>query len=225
MGARRVLEHVRGADRRASTTPAIIFKRALGQGRITRITASRVTCAQLRRARRRGASCCRSGTPRRNWKQTLVSDGYIMLRHPDWATACKLAEYRRDPGRDVRRVALTLRRRLRFRVTSPHRRRWSNDRYPPRDRSRARARAPPPGADGAAGSSSWRLGSPDTTSSAASSCSSSFDAISMKSSSVTMPTRRSSCDDRAGSRPVAGASAQRLDRRRLGRHGDDARAS
>ncbi len=26
----------------------------------------------------------RPGTPRRDWKQTLLSDGYILLRHPDW---------------------------------------------------------------------------------------------------------------------------------------------
>ena len=23
------------------------------------------------------------GTPRRNWKQTILSDGFVMLRHPD----------------------------------------------------------------------------------------------------------------------------------------------
>ena len=32
-------------------------------------------------------SCCRPGTPRRNWKQTLVSDGYVIVRHPDWDEA------------------------------------------------------------------------------------------------------------------------------------------
>ena len=31
------------------------------------------------------------GSQRRNWKNTLVSDGYILLRHPDWAAACELA--------------------------------------------------------------------------------------------------------------------------------------
>jgi hypothetical protein len=31
------------------------------------------------------------GTHRRNWKQTLVSDGHILLRHPNWATAVELA--------------------------------------------------------------------------------------------------------------------------------------
>jgi hypothetical protein len=31
------------------------------------------------------------GAQRRNWKHTLVSDGYILLRHPDWRTAVELA--------------------------------------------------------------------------------------------------------------------------------------
>ena len=26
----------------------------------------------------------RPGTPRRDWKATLVSDGYLMVRHPSW---------------------------------------------------------------------------------------------------------------------------------------------
>ena len=31
------------------------------------------------------------GSQRRNWKQTLVSDGYLMLRHPDGDRAVELA--------------------------------------------------------------------------------------------------------------------------------------
>jgi hypothetical protein len=31
------------------------------------------------------------GAQRRNWKQTLISDGHILLRHPDWRTAVDLA--------------------------------------------------------------------------------------------------------------------------------------
>jgi biotin carboxylase len=50
---------------------AIIFKRALGQGRITRITGL--------------------DAPRRNWKHTLVSDGYLLVRHPDWDRAHAMA--------------------------------------------------------------------------------------------------------------------------------------
>jgi hypothetical protein len=31
------------------------------------------------------------GAPRRNWKQTLVSDGFVVLRHPDWGDALAMA--------------------------------------------------------------------------------------------------------------------------------------
>ena len=70
---------------------AIIFKRAKGHGLITRITG----LAEFMRAY--GEHVVESrllpvGTPRRNWKHTLVSDGYILLRHPDFATACALAD-------------------------------------------------------------------------------------------------------------------------------------
>jgi hypothetical protein len=34
----------------------------------------------------------RPGQPRRNWRATLVSDGFIMLRHPDLATTLALAD-------------------------------------------------------------------------------------------------------------------------------------
>jgi len=69
---------------------AIIFKRAKGRGRITRVEG----LSQF--MQRRGRHVVEQhllpiGTPRRNWKQTLVSDGHIMLRHPDWDSAYTLA--------------------------------------------------------------------------------------------------------------------------------------
>jgi biotin carboxylase len=69
---------------------AIIFKRAIGRGRITRIDGLREFM------HRHGEHVVEQqllpiGTQRRNWKQTLTSDGHIMLRHPDWDTACQLA--------------------------------------------------------------------------------------------------------------------------------------
>ncbi|MDQ3367921.1 MAG: ATP-grasp domain-containing protein [Myxococcota bacterium] len=78
------------APTRRKYNVAIIFKRAQGQGRITRITGLH----EFLRAH--GEHVVESklspvGTQRRNWKHTLVSDGYICLRHPDWATACELA--------------------------------------------------------------------------------------------------------------------------------------
>jgi hypothetical protein len=69
---------------------AIIFKRAIGHGRITRIDG-------LREFMHRNAEhvveqrLLPIGAQRRNWKQTLISDGHILLRHPDWDTACQLA--------------------------------------------------------------------------------------------------------------------------------------
>ena len=68
----------------------IVFKRAVGRGRITRIEG---LGDWLREA---GGWCVeerllRPGTPRRNWKHTLLSDGHVMVRHPDWKEAHRLA--------------------------------------------------------------------------------------------------------------------------------------
>ncbi len=68
----------------------IIFKRAQGQGRITRIEG-------LGNFLRDAGKWCveeqllRPGTRRRDWKQTLLSDGHVMVRHPDWAEAHRLS--------------------------------------------------------------------------------------------------------------------------------------
>jgi len=69
---------------------AIVFKRAAGRGRVTRIEGLN---EWLREA---GGwvveeRLLRPGTPRRNWKQTLLSDGHVIVRHPDWAEAHRLA--------------------------------------------------------------------------------------------------------------------------------------
>ncbi|MEZ4359261.1 MAG: ATP-grasp domain-containing protein [Kofleriaceae bacterium] len=69
---------------------AIVFKRALGQGRIARVTGLREYL------RRYGDHVVEQrllplGAPRRNWKHTLVSDGFLILRHPDWDTTYQLA--------------------------------------------------------------------------------------------------------------------------------------
>ncbi len=68
----------------------IIFKRAIGEGKITRITGlgdylkrygDWVVEEQL----------LRPGTQRRNWKNTLLSDGHLMVRHPDWDEAHRMS--------------------------------------------------------------------------------------------------------------------------------------
>lgn len=78
-----------------------IFKRAEGQGRITRIEG----LPQL--MERYGAhvvlvDLLPIGAPRRDWVQTLLSDGYVVIRHPDWDTACQIAD---DFGTDLRLFA------------------------------------------------------------------------------------------------------------------------
>ena len=32
------------------------------------------------------------GAPSRDWKSTLLSDGYVSLRHPDWETSIAMAD-------------------------------------------------------------------------------------------------------------------------------------
>ncbi|HWU87948.1 MAG TPA: ATP-grasp domain-containing protein [Kofleriaceae bacterium] len=68
----------------------IIFKRAQGQGRISRIVGLSEYHARY------GAhivedTLLRPGAPRRDWKSTLLSDGYLVVRHPDWDQARQMA--------------------------------------------------------------------------------------------------------------------------------------
>ncbi len=80
---------------------ACITKRAEGQGRISRIDG-------IERIRERlGPSLCTIdlipvGQPRRNWKSTLLSDGYVSLRHPDWNETVAMADF---VGTDLRMYA------------------------------------------------------------------------------------------------------------------------
>lgn len=69
---------------------AWIFKRAQGQGRIQRIEGLGPILQEF------GSSICvvdllPIGAPRRNWKQTLISDGMVILRHPDLDTTLHMA--------------------------------------------------------------------------------------------------------------------------------------
>lgn len=70
---------------------AIIFKRAQGQGRIYRTQGlehlltkygEHIVLIDL----------LPLGTERRNWKQTLLSDGYLIVRHPDLTRALEIAD-------------------------------------------------------------------------------------------------------------------------------------
>lgn len=69
----------------------VVFKRARGQGKITRIeglSGIRETYGE----HLVGVDLLPVGSPRRNWKQTLLSDGWITLRHPDLGTATEIAD-------------------------------------------------------------------------------------------------------------------------------------
>jgi biotin carboxylase len=68
----------------------IVFKRAKGRGRITRIEGLH---AWMRAAGQWMVEdkLLRPGTRRRDWKQTLLSDGWVMVRHPDWNEAKRLS--------------------------------------------------------------------------------------------------------------------------------------
>ena len=70
---------------------AVIFKRASGHGRIRRIEGWERLQAELGPALV-GHDLLPVGAHRRDWKQTLVSDGFLMVRHPDWDMAKHMAD-------------------------------------------------------------------------------------------------------------------------------------
>lgn len=69
----------------------VIFKRAQGEGRVRRIDG-------LERLRRDFGhhlvveNLAKLGEPRRNWKQSLVSDGYLIVRHRELEKALHMAD-------------------------------------------------------------------------------------------------------------------------------------
>ena len=70
---------------------ASIFKRAQGQGRIRRIEGLGPILAEY------GAyipvvDLLPLGAPRRDWQQTLISDGMVIVRHPDLAVTIEIAD-------------------------------------------------------------------------------------------------------------------------------------
>ncbi len=70
---------------------ATIYKRARGVGRITHMEGADAL------QQRFGEhvvwnTLLPPGTPRRDWRKTLVSDGFVMLRHPDLAKTLEMAD-------------------------------------------------------------------------------------------------------------------------------------
>jgi hypothetical protein len=76
---------------------AVIFKRANGEGRIQRIEGLERLLSEIGE-HVMVVDLLPPGHPRRNWKQTLLSDGHLIVRHPDLQTACALAD---RVGRDL----------------------------------------------------------------------------------------------------------------------------
>ncbi len=79
----------------------IIFKRAQGQGRITGITGLSEYYDRYR-PHIVEDTLLRPGEHRRDWKATLLSDGYLVVRHPDWDQARQMAF---DAATDVKLYA------------------------------------------------------------------------------------------------------------------------
>lgn len=70
---------------------AVVFKRARGSGRIARIIGLERLVARYR-AHLVCIDLLPVGAPRRNWKQTLISDGYLIVRHPDLQATLEMAD-------------------------------------------------------------------------------------------------------------------------------------
>lgn len=70
---------------------AAIFKRARGSGRIQRIEGLSRILSELGHWIT-AVDLTPLGAPRRDWVQTLISDGFVMLRHPDLRTTLEMAD-------------------------------------------------------------------------------------------------------------------------------------
>jgi hypothetical protein len=70
---------------------ALVFKRAEGSGRIQRIEGLE-SLAQRFGEYLVAVDLVPVGAPRRDWIQSLVSDGWVIVRHPDLATTLEMAD-------------------------------------------------------------------------------------------------------------------------------------
>ncbi|HVJ89553.1 MAG TPA: hypothetical protein VM580_07090 [Labilithrix sp.] len=89
------------ADPSRKYNVGIVFKRAQGWGRITRIEGLGEwlrACGPWVVEER----LLRPGTPRRDWMQTQMSDGHVIVRHPDWDEALRMCQ---SAASDIRMYA------------------------------------------------------------------------------------------------------------------------
>ena len=70
---------------------AMVIKRAQGQGRITHVEGLERLMAAIGE-HVVNVDLVGIGQPRRDWKQTVLSDGIVVVRHPDLATTYELAD-------------------------------------------------------------------------------------------------------------------------------------
>ncbi|MFQ5349233.1 MAG: acetyl-CoA carboxylase biotin carboxylase subunit family protein [Thermoanaerobaculia bacterium] len=70
---------------------AVVFKRAQGEGRIQRIEGLESLLSRFRR-QIVSIELLPPGARRRNWKQTLLSDGWLIVRHADLETTMWIAD-------------------------------------------------------------------------------------------------------------------------------------
>jgi biotin carboxylase len=88
--ARAVVHGVFDQPTRQPWNAAIVFKRARGQGRIAEITGLDRFVSRHRESIVR-VDLLPIGAPRRNWKQTFLSDGNVVVRHPNRQVCLELA--------------------------------------------------------------------------------------------------------------------------------------
>ena len=69
----------------------VIFKRAHGQGRIQRIEGLEGLMARFG-PHIVSIDLLAIGAQRRNWKQSLLSDGWLIVRHPHLGSALEIAD-------------------------------------------------------------------------------------------------------------------------------------
>lgn len=89
--ARAVVDGRFGATLTRPWNAAIVFKRAHGEGRIRAIEGLDAFVSRYRPWIAR-IDLLPLGAPRRNWKQTFLADGNLVVRHPDASVALQLAE-------------------------------------------------------------------------------------------------------------------------------------
>ena len=77
------------AERKYNTVN--VFKRAQGTGRIRHIEGLDRLLARFRQHIVH-VDLLPIGAPRRNWVQTLISDGYVCVRHPDLQATMDIAD-------------------------------------------------------------------------------------------------------------------------------------